>query len=191
MDISLNRTIVYQHWILILFTSFGWWELVLAFIDRKGLQVSVMSQCPFNMVSASPRTIVYCHLDCRVLAGQYAWRALTGRDFALLNDEDLLFTKHGQGKLFGELLSEQLSGYHQSCCQRAAYRGLLSGWLLSKDFWQSGSCQSGSCRRASVRGLLSEWLLSESCCQRASVRVVAVRVKVSEWITPFISTNHQ
>jgi len=76
-------------------------------------------------------TIHSC-LDCRVLAGRYALRAVPSRDFAFLNDEDVLFTQHGLGKLFGESLSELLSGRCQSCCQRAAVSGLLSEWLLSE-----------------------------------------------------------
>jgi hypothetical protein len=72
MDISLDRTIVLPHCIFILFASLCLQGLVLGFIGIKGFRYSLMSRCPFNMVLASTETIVYCRLDCRVLAGRYA-----------------------------------------------------------------------------------------------------------------------
>jgi len=49
MDIALDRTIVLQHCICILFASLGLWGLVLAFIGSKGFWCSLMLRCPFNM----------------------------------------------------------------------------------------------------------------------------------------------
>jgi len=81
MDISLDRTIVPAHGIFILFTTVCPWGLVLAFIGIKGIQYSPMSGCQFNMVLASTKTIVYFRLNCRVLAGWYAWSVLPNGDF--------------------------------------------------------------------------------------------------------------
>jgi hypothetical protein len=72
------------------------------------------------MILASTETIIYYRLDCRVLAAQFAGRALTNQNFALLNDNDFLFTEHGYGKLIGESLSELWSDCCQSCCERAS-----------------------------------------------------------------------
>jgi len=145
-----------------------------------------MSQCSFITVLASTDTIVYCRLYCGVPARQFAWSAASSSDFALLNDEDFLFTEHGHGKLYGESLPEQLPGRCQSCCSRAAVGWLLSEWLLSEGccqgFCQSGCCQSGCCQRASFRGLQSEWPLSEKCCQMASVREAAIGGLPSVWL---------
>ena len=169
MGISLDRTIVLQHCICSVFASLGLQRLVGACIGIQWCWFSSTSRSHFNMALASTETIVYCRLDCRLLAGRYAWCAVSGWDFSLFNDEHVLFPEHGHGILFGESLSEQLSDRCQSLCQRAAVRGLLSEWLLSE------YC---------IRDLLSEWLLSQcllSECfgQRASVRVVAVRELLS------------
>jgi len=147
MDISLDRTIVLPHCIFILFASLCLRGSVLVFVGIQGFRYSLTSRCPFNMVLGSTETIVYRRLDCRVLAGLYAWRALTNRDFALFNDKDFLFTKYGHGKLFGESLSEQWSDCCQSCCQRASVRAAV--------------VRVAAVRVAAVRGLLLEWLLSE------------------------------
>jgi len=101
MDISLDRTIVFQHYIFILFASLGLPGLVLPLVGIKGFLSSSTSWCPLNMVLATTITTIYCHLDCRVLPGRYASRAVTSRDFALLNDEDFLFAEHVHGKLVG------------------------------------------------------------------------------------------
>jgi len=105
MDISLNRTIVLLLCIFIFIVSLCFCGLVLAFIGIMGFWYRLTSRCPFNMDLPSTETIVYCHLDCRVLAGRYGGRVLTNRDFALLNHKDFLSTTHGHGKLFGESLS--------------------------------------------------------------------------------------
>jgi hypothetical protein len=177
MDISLDRTIVLPHCIFILFASLCLRGLVLAFIGMKAFRYSIMSGCPFNMVLASTESIVYCRLDCRVIAGRHAGRALTNRDFALLNDKDFLFTEHGHGKLFGESLSQRLSDCCQSCCQRAsvraavvrvaavrvaAVRGLLLERLLSERLFSEWLLSEW---------LLSEWLLSESQSGWSAVKV--------------------
>jgi len=186
MDIPLDRTIVLPHWIVILFASLclrGW---VLASIGMKGFWYSLRSRCLINVVLASTETIVYCRLDCRVLAGRYAWRALTNRDFKLLNYKDFLFTEHVHGNLFGESLSEQLSDCGQSCCQRASVRAavvrvgavrvpvrgylseqllserLLSEWLLSEWLlWEWLLSEWLLWEWLLSEWLLSEWLLSE------------------------------
>jgi hypothetical protein len=49
MDISLDRTIVLQHCIFILFASSGLRGLFLAFICIKGFRFGLTSRCPFNM----------------------------------------------------------------------------------------------------------------------------------------------
>jgi hypothetical protein len=172
MDISLDRTIVLPHCILTLFASLCLRGLVLAFIGIKVFLYSLTSRCPINMVLSSTETIVYCRFDCRVLAGRYAWRAHTNRDFALLNDKDFLFTEHGHGKLFGESLSERLSDCCQSCCQRASVRAAV--------------VRVAAVRVAAVRGLmlervlserlLSEWLLSEWVLSESQSGWSAVKV---------------
>jgi len=125
MDISLDRTIVLPHCLFNVVASLCLWGLVLAVISILGFQYSIILLSPLNMVLASTETIVYYRLDCRVLAGWYVWRVLTNWDLALLNEKDILSTKHGHGKLFGESLSEQLSDCFWSCCQRASVRAAV------------------------------------------------------------------
>ena len=150
-----------------------------SFVGIKGFRYSLMSQCPFNMVLARTETIVYCRLDCRVLARRYAWRVVTSRDFALLNDKDFLFTQHGHGKLFGESLSERLSDCCHSCCQRASVRAAV--------------VRVAAVKVAAVRGLLLERLLSERLLSewlQSELQSGWLAVKVSDWITPFVGTSH-
>jgi len=87
MDISLDMTIPFPYCIFILFAHFRLWQLVLAFITINWFWFGLTWRYPFNMVLASIEFIVYCHHPCRALAGQYAWRVLTSRDFTMLNDQ--------------------------------------------------------------------------------------------------------
>ena len=122
VDISLDRTFVPLHCIYVLFSAIGLSGSVLAYISIKGFSLSFTSQCRIIIVLAQTENVVYCHLDCWVLAGRYAWRVLTWWDFTLLNNEDFLSTEHSHGKPFGKSLSEWLSDCYQSCCQRVSVR---------------------------------------------------------------------
>jgi len=177
MDIIFDRTIVLQHSIFILLYSSGFWGLVLALIGIKGFWFDLSSQYPFNIVLASTTNIGHSRLDCRVLAGWYAWSKLTSRDFTLLNIEDFLSTEHGHGKLFGESLSEWLSGCCQSCRQWAVVRGHLSEWLLSELLLSESFCQ-----RASVGVVAVASLLSKGCCQSNRCQGTTVRQHLSGWL---------
>jgi len=146
MDISLDRTIVLPHCIFILLACLNLRGVVWAVVGIEECRYSSTSWCPFNIVLASTEIIIYCCLDWRALAGQYAWRVLTNRVFALLNDKDFLSTKHVHSKHFGESLLQQLSDCCQRCCQRASVRVAVVAVAAV---------------RVGVRGLLSEWLLSQ------------------------------
>jgi len=99
------------------------------FISIQGFWLILTLWLPFNMVYTSNTMIVYCHLSCWVHGGRYTLKSVTGREFPLTNNEDLLSTEYGNGKLFAESLSKQLLDCHQICCHRAAVRWLLSEWL--------------------------------------------------------------
>jgi len=123
-----------------------------------------MSLCHFNAVLASTDTIVYGWLDCRVLAGRYACRALTNSDSALLNNED--FCEQSM------VMANSLECRCQSGCQivvRVVVRGLLSERLLSE--W-----------------LLSEWLLSEWL--QSESQSGWSEVKVRNLISAFLGIRH-
>jgi hypothetical protein len=128
-----------------MFASVCLQELVLAIFGIKRIHSGLTLRCPFKMVLGSTETIVYCHLDWGVLAGQYAWRAHTNRDFALLNDKDFLSTKAWSWQTLWIVTV------------RAVVR-LLSE-LLSKGFCQSGCCQSGCCHSGCCQS---------GCCQSGS-----------------------
>jgi len=146
MDILLDRTIGLPHIMFVLFASLCPQGLVIGFIGIKGFWCSLTSRCPFRMVSASTEIIVYCHLDCRVFAARYAWRVLTNRDFAWLNDKDFLSAEHGHSKLWRAAV-------------RAVVRSLSQ--LLPEGFCQSGCCQSGCCQS----GCCHSGCCQSGCCQ--------------------------
>jgi hypothetical protein len=79
-----------------------------------------------------PKPSFIVALTVEYLLGDMLKRAVTSRDFPLLNDEDFLFTEHGHGKLFGESLSEQLSDGCQMVV-RLVVKGLLSEGFCQSD----------------------------------------------------------
>jgi len=113
----------------------------------------------------STKIILYCCICRTGLAGQYAWRAHYSKAFTLLYHKDNLFTEDGHGKLFGQLLSERLSGRFHSSCRRVDVRRLLVEWLLSE--WQLLEClyQIPPVRVAAVWEPQSEGVCRSGCCQ--------------------------
>ena len=160
--------------------SFNWyWGILFS------STVIVSLQC----FRASIKTMVYWCLECRVLTGQYAARALTSRDFTMLNNEDYVHQEWSWHMLWRvvvravlSLSSELLSA---GCCQRAAVRvtAVRVAVITVAGVWVSAvratAVRVAAIAVAAVRvAAVRVATVTVAAVRVAAVRVAAVRVAV-------------